>query len=58
MILTCVGIPDIRHPILATGEDEVPTWRESAVDPLSVVCGSSVFLHSQAERAEWIVEKL
>lgn len=50
MILTCVGIPDICHPILATREDEIPTWCESAIDPLSVVCGSSVLLYSQAER--------
>lgn len=50
--LTCVCIPDIRHPVLATREDKVPTWCESTIDPLSVVCGSSVLLHSQAEKGK------
>lgn len=58
MILTCVCIPHISHPILTTREDEVPAWRESAVDPLSVVCGSGVLLYSQAERHRYIVEKI
>ncbi len=51
MIPTCVSIPDICHPILTTREDEVPTWCESAINPLSVVCGSDVLFHSQAERS-------
>lgn len=50
MILTCVCIPDIRHPILTTRKDEVPTWCESAINPLSVVCGTAVLLYSQTER--------
>lgn len=49
MIPTRVSIPDIRHPILTTGKDEVPTWCESAVKPLSVVCGSNILLHSQTK---------
>lgn len=47
MIPTCVSIPHICHPILTAREDEVPTWCESAVNPLSVVCGSRVLLYSQ-----------
>lgn len=49
MMLTCVSIPDVRHPILTTRKDEAPTWCESAVKPLSVVCGSNVLLHSQTK---------
>lgn len=47
-VLTCVCVPDVRHPVFATGEDQVPTRCESAVDPLSVVGGSSVLLHGEA----------
>lgn len=46
-MLTCISIPDIRHPILTARKDEVPTWCKSTVNPLSVVNGSSVFLYSQ-----------
>lgn len=49
-VLTCVCVPDVRHPVFATREDQVPTRCESAVDPLSVVRGSSVLLHGQAGR--------
>lgn len=55
IILTCVCIPDICHPVLATREDKVPTWCESTIDPLSVVCGSGVLLHSQAERGKLLI---
>lgn len=51
MIHTCVCVPDVRHPVLAAREEEVPTWCESAVDPLSVVYGSTVLLYSQTERS-------
>ena len=53
MLHTCVCVPDVRHPVLAAREEEVPTWCESAVDPLSVVYGSAVLLHSQTERSRW-----
>lgn len=48
-ILTCISIPDICHPILATRKDEVPTRCERAGNPLSVVGGSRVLLYSQTK---------
>lgn len=49
-LLTCVCVPDVRHPVFAAREDQVPARCESAVDPLSVVGGSSVLLHGQTGR--------
>lgn len=47
--LTCVRIPHVRQPVFTARENKLSTRRESAADPLSVVGGSYVFLHSQAD---------
>lgn len=45
---TGLSIPHIGMSILTAWEDEVSTWGEGTVDPLSVISGAYVFLYSKA----------